>query len=63
MNSNERYIGFQFQADVVNVDKNNNNQPRHIKIEPMNQLVIKRENECNASQNKRGKTFNCTHYD
>lgn len=42
MNSSGRYIGFQFQADVGNIDKNNNNQPRHIKKEPMNQLVIKK---------------------
>lgn len=42
MNSSGRYVGFQFQADVGNIDKNNTNQPRHIKIEPMNQLVIKK---------------------
>lgn len=64
MNSSGRYIGFQLQADVGNIDKNNNNQPRHIKKRANESTGYKKE-KMNAMQVriKRGKTFSCTHYD
>lgn len=42
INSNERFIGFQFQAVIGSIDKSNNNWPKHIEVEPINQLVFKK---------------------